>query len=194
MLALARAGDEVILPVPYYFNHQMWLDMQGIGTRHLPFRADRGGVPDPAEAAAMISPRTRAIVLVSPNNPTGAVFPAEVIGEFYKLARRHDIALILDETYRDFMPTDEAPHVVGAKQEQLGNPIRRAIKSRQAADLICGRADDGPAHGLLGACLTERPRDAVGAAVARRVVLLDELQVELENESDVGQGKSLGRR
>ncbi|HEX7199225.1 MAG TPA: aminotransferase [Dongiaceae bacterium] len=110
LLALARAGDEIILPVPYYFNHQMWLDMQGIGARHLPFRPERGGVPDPAEAAAMIGPRTRAIVLVSPNNPTGAVFPAEVIAEFYKLARRHDIALILDETYRDFMPTDDAPH------------------------------------------------------------------------------------
>jgi hypothetical protein len=110
LLALARACDEIILPVPYYFNHQMWLDMQGIGARHLPFRPERGGVPDPAEAAAMIGPRTRAIVLVSPNNPTGAVFPAEVIAEFYNLARRHDIALILDETYRDFMPTDDAPH------------------------------------------------------------------------------------
>ena len=88
LLALARAGDEIILPVPYYFNHQMWLDMQGIGARHLPFRPERSGVPD----------------------------PAEVIAEFYKLARRHNLALILDETYRDFMPTDDAPHGLFAEQ------------------------------------------------------------------------------
>jgi aspartate/methionine/tyrosine aminotransferase len=110
LLALARAGEEVILPLPYYFNHQMWLDMQGVTVRHLPFRPERGGVPDPAEAAAMIGPRTRAIVLVTPNNPTGAIYPPEAIAEFFHLARRHGIALVLDETYRDFLPTDAAPH------------------------------------------------------------------------------------
>jgi aspartate/methionine/tyrosine aminotransferase len=110
MLALARAGDEVILPLPYYFNHQMWLDMQGIVARHLPFRPDRGGVPDPAEAAALIGPRTRAIVLVTPNNPTGAIYPPEVVAEFHELARRHDLALVVDETYRDFLPGDGPPH------------------------------------------------------------------------------------
>jgi aspartate/methionine/tyrosine aminotransferase len=110
LLALAGAGDEVILPVPYYFNHQMWLEMQGVGVRHLSFRPERGGVPDPAEAAALIGPRTRAIVLVTPNNPTGAIYPPEVIEEFFHLARRHAIALVVDETYRDFLPQDGAPH------------------------------------------------------------------------------------
>ena len=115
LLALARAGDEVILPLPYYFNHQMWLDMQGIVARPLPFRPARGGVPDPAEAAALIGPRTRAIVLVTPNNPTGAIYPSEVIAEFYRLARRHDLALVLDETYRDFLPEDGPPHALFAE-------------------------------------------------------------------------------
>ena len=110
LLALARAGEEVILPLPYYFNHQMWFDMQGITARHLPLRPERGGVPDPADAAALIGPKTRAIVLVTPNNPTGAIYPPEVIAEFFHLARRHDLALVLDETYRDFLPTDDAPH------------------------------------------------------------------------------------
>jgi aspartate/methionine/tyrosine aminotransferase len=110
MLALAGAGDEVILPVPYYFNHQMWLEMQGVGVRHLSFRPERGGVPDPAEAAALIRPRTRAIVLVTPNNPTGAIYPPEIIEAFFDLARRHAIALVVDETYRDFLPQDGAPH------------------------------------------------------------------------------------
>ena len=45
MMALAASGDEVILPVPYYFNHQMWLDMSGVRAVHLPFRADRAACP-----------------------------------------------------------------------------------------------------------------------------------------------------
>jgi len=110
ILALAKAGDEVILPLPYYFNHQMWLEMQGIAARHLSFRPERGGVPDPDEAARFIGPKTRAIVLVTPNNPTGAVYPPEAIAAFYRLAQSRGIALILDETYRDFLPGDGAAH------------------------------------------------------------------------------------
>ena len=109
ILALARAGDQVILPVPYYFNHMMWLQMQGIEAVPLPFRADRAGVPDPIEAAAVITERTRAIVLVTPNNPTGAVYPPDTIAAFRDLAAERGIALIIDETYKDFLD-DGPPH------------------------------------------------------------------------------------
>lgn len=110
MTALAQAGDEVILPVPYYFNHQMWLEMQGIRARHLPCRAAAGLIPDPEEARGLITPRCRAIVLVSPNNPTGAVYPPEVIARFLALARERGIALVIDETYKDFLAAGGAPH------------------------------------------------------------------------------------
>ncbi len=109
IMALAGAGDEVILPAPYYFNHRMWLDMLGVKAVLLPFQADRGGVPDPEDAAARITPRTRAIVLVTPNNPTGAVYPPAAIEEFYALARGRGVALMIDETYRDFIG-DGVPH------------------------------------------------------------------------------------
>lgn len=110
IMALAKAGDEVILPVPYYFNHQMWLEMLGVTSVHLPFRADRAGVPDPEQATALITERTKAIVLVSPNNPTGAIYPPDVIQAFHDLAARHGIALVLDETYRDFLDGAGRPH------------------------------------------------------------------------------------
>lgn len=110
MQILAGPGDEVLLPQPAYFNHQMWLDGLGVKAIHLPFRADRRGVPDPDEAARLIGPRTRAIVLVTPNNPTGAVYPSETLRRFYDLARSRRIALVLDETYKDFLPSDGAPH------------------------------------------------------------------------------------
>jgi aspartate/methionine/tyrosine aminotransferase len=114
MMALAGAGDEIILPLPYYFNHRMWLDMLGIATVALPFRPDRGGVPDPREAEERITARTRAIVLISPNNPTGAIYPPEVLAEFLALARRRGIALVIDETYKDFLAETGAPHALFA--------------------------------------------------------------------------------
>ena len=104
MMGLAGPGDEVLLPLPYYWNHKMWLDMLGVRSVYLPFRPDRAAVPDPADAAARITPRTRAIVLVTPNNPTGAVYSPETLASFAALARAHGLALVLDETYKDFLP------------------------------------------------------------------------------------------
>lgn len=105
---LAGPGDNVILPVPWYFNHQMWLQMSGVAARAL----DTGDslLPDPEAAAALIDARTRAIVLVSPNNPGGVEYPADLLAAFRDLARRRGLALILDETYRDFDSRAGAPH------------------------------------------------------------------------------------
>ncbi len=114
MLALAGAGDNVILPVPWYFNHKMTCDMLGIEARALPCSPEAGFVPEVEHAAALIDARTRAIVLVSPNNPTGAVYPSEVIADFARLCRQRGLALVLDETYRDFLPGDGAPHALFA--------------------------------------------------------------------------------
>lgn len=110
MNALAGQGDEVILPAPWYFNHQMWLQMQGVIPVPLPCDEAKGAMPDPAAAAALINGRTRAIVLVTPNNPTGAIYPPDQIEAFYELARERNIALVLDETYKDFMPGGAPPH------------------------------------------------------------------------------------
>lgn len=107
MLALAKAGDAVLLPAPWYFNHKMVLDMLGIEARVLPARAENGFVPDADEAATLLDPRVKAIVLVTPNNPTGAVYPPATIARFAALAARRRIALVLDETYRDFLPAGQ---------------------------------------------------------------------------------------
>ncbi|MGL6209348.1 MAG: aminotransferase [Paracoccaceae bacterium] len=108
MSTLAGAGDEVILPTPWYFNHKMWLDMAGVTTVPLP--TGPGLIPHAAEAASRITSKTRAIVLVSPNNPGGAEYPATTLTAFRDLARQHRIALIVDETYRDFDSRAGSPH------------------------------------------------------------------------------------
>jgi aspartate/methionine/tyrosine aminotransferase len=103
MLATAKAGDSVLLPSPWYFNHKMTLDMLGIDARPLPCLAEDGFIPDVAAAEDLIDATTRAIVLVTPNNPTGAVYPPETIEAFAWLCRDRGIFLVLDETYRDFI-------------------------------------------------------------------------------------------
>lgn len=101
-------GDEVILPTPFYFNHKMWLDMAGVTT--VPLLCVGDMIANPADAADLITDRTRAIVLVTPNNPCGVEYPSDVMDAFYELAKAHKIALIVDETYRDFHSETGAPH------------------------------------------------------------------------------------
>ncbi len=108
VMAVAEAGDNVVIPTPWYFNHQMWLKMLGIGIQSIPAFAEGRNYPDVEEAEKAITSRTRAIVLCTPNNPTGAIYPPAVIHGFFKLAQRKGLALILDETYKDFRP-DAAP-------------------------------------------------------------------------------------
>ncbi len=111
---LAGVGDEVILPTPWYFNHKMHLDMAGARAVPLPTGADM--LPDPDQAKSLITGKTRAIVLVTPNNPAGVEYPANLVRAFYELAKAHGLALVIDATYRDFDSREGAPH------DLFGNP------------------------------------------------------------------------
>jgi len=113
LATLAGPGDAVLLAVPWYFNHRMWLDMTGVDAVPLP--CDGAMLPDPEAARAAITPRTRAIVLVSPNNPTGAEYPDALLHAVFDLAAEHGLALVLDETYRDFHAGTGAPHTLFAR-------------------------------------------------------------------------------
>ncbi len=108
--ALCSEGDEVILPTPWYFNHKMWLDMAGVTTVPLP--TDDNLLPDPDAAKKLITDRTRAIVLVTPNNPGGVEYPADLVLGYFKLAQERGLTLIVDETYRDFDARSGAPHAL----------------------------------------------------------------------------------
>ncbi|WP_292293188.1 aminotransferase [Marivita sp.] len=106
--ALCTEGDEVILPTPWYFNHKMWLDMSGVTA--VPLSTGPDLVPDAQHARALITPRTRAIALVTPNNPGGVEYPADTLRAVFDLARETGIKLIVDETYRDFDSRPSPPH------------------------------------------------------------------------------------
>jgi len=106
--AITDQGDEVILPTPWYFNHKMWLDMAGVTAIDLP--TDDDLLPDPKKARDLITDKTRAIALVTPNNPGGVEYPADLVRAFYDLAQETGLRLLVDETYRDFDSRNGAPH------------------------------------------------------------------------------------
>ncbi|CAE6461063.1 unnamed protein product [Rhizoctonia solani] len=103
VIAIAERGDEIIVPMPWYFNNEMTLRMLGIEPVALPVSIEAGFLPTVENAERLITPRTKAIALVTPNNPSGITYPASTLRKFADLAVKHKIALIIDETYRDFV-------------------------------------------------------------------------------------------
>jgi aspartate/methionine/tyrosine aminotransferase len=107
VLAIADPGDEIILPVPFYFNHDMAIVLAGCRTVAVATRPDYQ--LDLDALAAAITPRTRAIVTVSPNNPSGAVYPDAALRAVNALCRDRGIYHVHDEAYEYF--TYDEPHV-----------------------------------------------------------------------------------
>ncbi|KAJ3990384.1 pyridoxal phosphate-dependent transferase [Lentinula detonsa] len=135
IMAIADAGDEVILPVPWYFNHQMTLTLLGITPIPLITSPESSFLPSAALASSLITSKTRAIALVTPNNPTGAVYPPSLIAQFAKLASEKGIALILDETYRDFIVGDadviERPHGLFDSDSESEDKLLTTISNKK---------------------------------------------------------------
>lgn len=107
--ALLQRDDEVLVPSPDYPLWTAAVSLAGGKPVHYPCRPEAKFIPDPAEIERMITPRTRALVLINPNNPTGAVYPADVVQRLVALAERHQLVLMADEIY-DRILYDGAVH------------------------------------------------------------------------------------
>ncbi len=111
IMCVAQSGDMVLTTDPFYFNHRSSLDMLGIASGSVPCHARNGFIPSVEDVRAALRPGITALALVSPNNPTGAIYPAGLLSEIYALCRDNGTWLILDETYRDFLAdANEPPH------------------------------------------------------------------------------------
>jgi alanine-synthesizing transaminase len=107
--AMLNNGDEVLIPAPDY---PLWTAATSLaGGRPVHYRCDEsaGWQPDLEDLRAKISPRTKAIVLINPNNPTGAVYSEQILQEFAELARQHSLVVLADEIY-DKVLYDDATH------------------------------------------------------------------------------------
>jgi aspartate/methionine/tyrosine aminotransferase len=101
--ALLAPGDEVLIPDPAWPNYEMQALMLGAVPVHYPLRPENGFVPDPVDVAARYTPRTRVLVLNTPSNPTGAVFPREIVAELVAEAARRDAVVLSDEVYDELI-------------------------------------------------------------------------------------------
>lgn len=100
ILAVTDPGDDVILPLPYYFNHEMSLTMERC--RPVPVSTDESFHLRLEQIEAVITEKTKAIVTISPNNPSGAVYTRDELVAVNDLCRQHHIYHISDEAYEDF--------------------------------------------------------------------------------------------
>jgi len=108
--ALLNPGDEVLVPSPDYPLWSAAVALNGGTAMHYPCPPDRAFLPDLAALEAMITPRTRALVIINPNNPTGAVYDNDTLGQMVALAERHKLVVLGDEIY-DRMVYDDAEFV-----------------------------------------------------------------------------------
>jgi alanine-synthesizing transaminase len=108
--ALLNDGDEVLIPSPDYPLWTAAVTLNGGKAVHYPCRPENAFVPDPEEVARLITPRTRAIVVINPNNPTGAVYPRAVLEALARLAEQSGLVVFSDEIY-DQMTYDGAEFI-----------------------------------------------------------------------------------
>jgi len=101
ILAITDPGDEVIVQTPYYFNHEMAITMAGC--RPISVSTDENYQLVPKAIAAAIASRTRAVVTISPNNPTGAVYPEAALREVNRICADRGVYHIHDEAYENFL-------------------------------------------------------------------------------------------
>ena len=112
-LATMDVGDEVLIPEPYYTNYNGFANMAGVKIVPIPTDVAKGfHLPDSKEIEKLITPKTRAILLCSPNNPTGAVYTKEEYERVKKIAEKYNLYIISDEVYREFIFNNTEPFSV----------------------------------------------------------------------------------
>jgi alanine-synthesizing transaminase len=99
MNALLNPGDEVLVPAPDYPLWTAAVSLSGGTPRHYLCDESNGWLPDLDDIRAKITPNTRALVVINPNNPTGALYPDDLLKELIEIARQHDLILYADEVY-----------------------------------------------------------------------------------------------
>ena len=117
--ALLDVDDEVLIPAPDYPLWTAQVTLCGGRAVHYPSDESNGWNPDPADIAARITPRTKAIVLINPNNPTGAVYSKELLLEIVEVARQNNLIIFADEIYDKILYDGAVHHHIAALAPDL---------------------------------------------------------------------------
>ena len=119
MQALLNDGDEILIPAPDYPLWTAAATLAGGTVRHYLCDEENGWFPDLADMEAKITPKTKAIVVINPNNPTGAVYSKEILLEIAELARKHGLIIYADEIYDKILYDGAVHHHIAALAPDL---------------------------------------------------------------------------
>nr|AMK59165.1 aminotransferase AlaT [uncultured bacterium UPO42] len=119
MNALLNTGDEVLIPAPDYPLWTAAVSLSGGTPRHYLCDEGAGWLPDLDDIRAKITPSTRAIVIINPNNPTGALYPDDLLREIVDIARAHDLIIYADEVYDRVLYEDATHTSIAALSEDV---------------------------------------------------------------------------
>jgi alanine-synthesizing transaminase len=122
LTALVNDGDEVLLPAPGYPIYPAILNKLGAIARYYPLNSSDAWQPAIVEINSLITNRTRALVLINPNNPTGSIIPDEMTKQILELAARHKLLVIADEVYRELC-FEKPPTSASVLAQQLDVPL-----------------------------------------------------------------------
>ncbi|CAN5613319.1 pyridoxal phosphate-dependent aminotransferase [soil metagenome] len=117
-LSVLNPGDEVVVPAPYWVSYPAQVQLAGGVTVPVVTRPEDGFIPDPEAIRAAITPRTKVIVLNSPSNPTGAVYPPEVVKAIIELAISRDLWIFADDLYEHLVYEGEFTSVAKYAQDK----------------------------------------------------------------------------
>ncbi|MEE2839985.1 MAG: pyridoxal phosphate-dependent aminotransferase [Acidobacteriota bacterium] len=99
IMAMANPGDEIIILLPHYPPYVVNAQLSGAKAVYVKLKSEDGFVPDPSAIEEVITDKTKIIIVLTPNNPTGSVYPEETLAGILDLAKKHNIVLISDEVY-----------------------------------------------------------------------------------------------
>ena len=119
LLTLCDPGDAILLSDPTWPNYEMMASLQGLEVRHFPLRAKDGWLPNPEEIEKQITPNSRAMILVSPSNPTGTMIGDDLMRELLDLARQHNLWVISDEVYDEITFGEPAVSAYGIDPDRV---------------------------------------------------------------------------
>jgi len=122
LTSLVEEGDEVLLPAPGYPLYPAILSKLGAVARYYRLDSLSGWQPSPEETGSLVTERTRALVLINPNNPTGSIIPDETTKQLLELASRHKLLVIADEVYRELCFAKQ-PTPASVLAKEMGIPL-----------------------------------------------------------------------
>ncbi|RZU60912.1 pyridoxal phosphate-dependent aminotransferase [Zhihengliuella halotolerans] len=148
LTALLENGDEVLIPAPDYPLWTASVSLAGGRPVHYLTVEEEGWMPDLEDMASKITDRTKGIVLINPNNPTGAVYPKHVIESILDLARRHNLIVFSDEIYEKILYDDAVHYNTAALADDV---LTLTFSGLSKAYRVCGfragwMAISGPKH------------------------------------------------